>query len=111
MTINENHKKGLHVIKTVLELKGKKRFKKTGDTDNSNLTTDDLNLDVSANNAKEILRKMTHTTSYCMNFGDRPKAAQDFNVLKEKQFSKLPAAQVLKPGVREMLTRWLAIND
>lgn len=99
------------MIKTVLDLKGKKRFKKSGDVDATNLTTDDLNLDVSASNAKDILRKMTHQTSYCQNFGDRPKAAQDFNVLKEKQFSKLPAAQVLKPAVRDVLNRWLTIND
>ena len=48
------------MIKTVLDLKGKKRFKKSGDVDATNLTTDDLNLDVSASNAKDILRKMTH---------------------------------------------------
>ena len=31
--------------------------------------------------------------------------------MKEKQFSKLQIAQVLKPGIRDILNRWLTIND
>lgn len=31
--------------------------------------------------------------------------------MKNKQFARLPIAQVLKPQVREILSRWLTIND
>lgn len=73
---------------------------------------DDLKLDLmNATAAKEIFRKMTTTTAYNGNFGDRPKAAQDFNILKDKQFSTLPSAQILKPHIRAMLNKWLSIND
>lgn len=90
--INEQHKKGLHVIKTVVDLKGTKRFKKTSDQPQA-LTTDNLNLDVSqASNAKDILRKLCTTTAYAQNFGERPQAEQDFGILKNKQFSRLPIA-------------------
>lgn len=64
MRISEQHKKGLHVIKTVVDLKGTKRFKKVGDQAQA-LTADNLNMDVSqAGNAKEILRKLCTTTAY-----------------------------------------------
>ena len=89
-----------------------KRFKKRADSGGEDLSTNDINLDVTnASNAKEIFRKMQITTSYSKNFGDKPKNAQDFQILKEKQFSKLAIAQVLKPHIRDMINRWLAVND
>ena len=54
---------------------------------------------------------MAVQTNYAKNFGDRPKAKQDFNILKDKPFTKLPIAQVLKPNIAAMLSRWLTIND
>ncbi len=54
---------------------------------------------------------MTTTTAYNSTFGLRPAAEKDFEVLKEKQFSTLPSAQILKPAIRGYLTKWLQIND
>ena len=61
--------------------------------------------------AREFMRKMQTTTSYAKNFGDKPKTQQDFTILKEKSFAELPISQILKPDIREMLNKWLAIND
>ena len=44
-------------------------------------------------------------------FGDRPKAQDDFTILKEKQFSKLPMSQILTPEARETLNRWLSTTN
>lgn len=69
-------------------------------------------MDVSkTENAKEIFRKLTTQTAYAQTFGDKPKAQEDFKVLKDKHFDRLPIAQVLRPHVRETLNKWLNIND
>lgn len=120
MTIGENHKKGLHVIKSVVDVKGAKRFKKPPNGDGSmDLTTtlqgsatDLASLDISNfAHAKDFFRKKQVTTSYANNFGDKPQAGKDTGILKEKAFKNLPIAQILKPNVREMMNRWLTIND
>lgn len=50
-----------------------KGFKKNSD-DAVNLSSNDLNLDVSnIAIAREFIRKMHTTTSYSKNFGDKPK--------------------------------------
>lgn len=96
--ISEQHKKGLHVIKTVVDLRGLKRFKKNPAEEITN--TSDIMSDVrNQPNAKEIFRRMTQTTSYAKQFGDKPRARQEFAVLREKPLIKLPCAQVLKPKI------------
>ena len=86
------------MIKTVVDLRGMKRFKKSPADDV--FSTHDLPDDVTkAANAKEIFRKMTSMTSYANNFGDRPKDKQDFNILNSKPLVKLPCSQVLKPNI------------
>ena len=91
-------KKGLHVIKTVVDLRGLKRFKKNPAEEQTN--TSDIMSDVrNQPNAKEIFRRMTQTTSYAKQFGDKPRARQEFAVLREKPLIKLPCAQVLKPKI------------
>ena len=55
--------------------------------------------------------RMNHTTQYNSRFGERPKPNQDFNVLNQKPFVRQQIAQVLKPDIATMLSRWLTIND
>ena len=54
------------MIKTVVDLKGTKRFKKVAGEQNSlEMSPNDLNLDVSnISNAKEVFRKLTQRTAY-----------------------------------------------
>lgn len=82
--LTEQHKKGLHVIKQVVDLKGLKRFKRNP-TEDSHSTNDLLNA-ASVPNAKDIFLKMTTTTQYNARFGERPKPGQDFAVLNQKPF-------------------------
>ena len=102
---------GLHLIKTVVDLKGMKRFKKQSE---DTFSSDNLRGGINNNNAshvKDVFRKMTNTTAYARQFGEKPKDKQDFNVLREKQFAKLPMSQILQPNVIQILNRWLMIND
>lgn len=60
-------------MKAVVDSKGLKRFKKTGNDDSfstGGMPMDNLNL--SPKNAKDIFRQMTQKTAYASNFGDRP---------------------------------------
>ena len=54
---------------------------------------------------------MTTTSRYAQTFGEKPKAAQDFTILKDKPFTKLPSSQILKPEISQMLSKWLTVND
>ena len=101
------------MIKTVVDVRGLKRFKKSPAHDMfTNVSDIPINTDTkNMPNAKEIFRKMSITTNYAKNFGDRPRAKQDFNILRDKPLIKLPIAQVLKPAIAQMLSRWLTMND
>lgn len=44
--ISQEHKQGLHVIKTVVDLRGMKRFKKKGDNADAMSTTNALSVDL-----------------------------------------------------------------
>mmetsp|Transcript_40377 Transcript_40377/g.52939 ORF Transcript_40377/g.52939 Transcript_40377/m.52939 type:complete len:195 (+) Transcript_40377:258-842(+) len=108
--LTEQHKKGLHVIKFVVDLRGMKRFKKNACEEG--LSSSEIFSDVkNMPNAKDVFRKMTNTTQYAKQFGARPKELQDFKVLNKKPFNKLAIAQVLKPNIVAMISRWLGIND
>lgn len=50
-------------------------------------------------------------TSYCQTFGEKPKAAEAFSILKMKKFNELPINEILLPEVVSILTKWLTIND
>ena len=50
-------------------------------------------------------------TSYCQTFGENPKAAEAFSILKMKKFNELPINEILLPEVVSILTKWLTIND
>lgn len=75
----------MRVIKTVLDIRGEKRFKKNG---NVNHAKEDEEIDglsvknFDSNKAHEIFRKMTQKTSYRSQFGEPPKAAEDYVIMK-----------------------------
>ena len=96
------------MIKQVVDLRGLKRFKKPAEDSQS---TNDLLGHHATPNAKEIFMKLNSTTQYNSRFGERPKPNQDFTILNERPFARLQIAQVLKPNIAQMLSRWLTIND
>ena len=72
------------MIKAVVDTRGLKRFKKSGASPDA-YNANDLNgasLTLDAGNAKDLFRKMTTTTNYAGNFGDRPKQDQDHMILQ-----------------------------
>ena len=90
---------GLNVIKTVVDLKGTKRFKKQSMADGDFGSSLEVDFSNSSVDAKAIFRKMTTTTSYSKTFGEKPKDKEDFNVLAKKKFSELQISQIFKPDV------------
>jgi len=51
---------------------------------------DDINFeDLDYKSAKQLFRKMNYQTSYNKQFGEPPKAAEDFLVMKQKRFRDL----------------------
>lgn len=50
-------------------------------------------------------------TSYCQTFGEKPKAAEAFSILKMKKLDELPFNEILLPEVVKILAKWLIIND
>jgi len=63
------------------------------------------------NTAKKIFKKQNNRTAYCWQFGERPKAAEDFLIVKMKPLSELPISTILKPEITSILEKWIAIND
>lgn len=102
---------GLNVIKTVVDLKGQKRFKKSKDASEDIAIDMDVNFTDKNVNAKAVFRKMMTTTSYAKTFGQKPKTEADFHVLNKKKLGDVQISQILKPHVVEILNRWLRIND
>jgi hypothetical protein len=90
-------------------MKGQKRFKVKGGNVGvgDNAALEELN----TSNAKDYFRKKMAQTSYCSQFGDRPKAAEAYSILKSKKFSDLPFQEILKPDVTRILSAWLQTND
>lgn len=89
-------------------MKGQKRFKKVGGSGVGDLAFDDMK---QVGDAKDYFRKKMNQTSYAATFGDKPKAAEAFSILKTKKFNELYYNEILVPEASQILTRWLAIND
>ena len=90
----------MNVIKTVVDMQGEKKFKKVAAGEENSFNTNDLTAEINEKtNVKEIFRKLNLTSAYCSSFGEKPAAEQDYQVLKEKQFAKLPCSQILKPHI------------
>lgn len=94
--LSEDNKKGLRVLKTILELRGEKRFRrqpKNGASVDQRKTVND-SLDYNA--AKTTIRKMNTKSSYNRQFGERPRDEEAFHIVKKKRFSELDFASILK---------------
>ena len=95
------------MLKTVLELKGEKRFRRQ--PRNSSVdprSTIESGTD-NINQAKETMRMMSLKSSYNRQFGDRPKEAEAYHIVKKKKFSELDFASILKPEPCAMIERWI----
>jgi len=54
---------------------------------------------------------MNNKTSYCKQFGEPPKAAEDFVVLKQKKFRELDISKYCLELPSMFIEKWLLIND
>ena len=58
-----------------------------------------------------MFRKMTNQTSYRLQFGEPPKAAEDYVILKSKRLKDLEICQYMTPNALQYLDKWININD
>ena len=108
-SINEEHKRGLRVIAKVIEIKGGKRFKPRS---NNQETVQMLDLNrLNYEDAQKEYRRMTNTTHYAQSYGQKPKALEDYEILKHRKFSEMQISSILKPHITQYIEKWLALND
>ena len=77
------------MIKTVVDMRGTKRFKKQSGPVGDIGAALDIDFSNGSVDAKAIFRKLTTTTSYSKTFGEKPKTEEDYNILNKKKFSEL----------------------
>lgn len=53
---------------------------------------------------------MTYQTSYANQFGDPPKAAEAYVIMKKKKFSELEISQFIQPLPKQFIDMWLTLN-
>lgn len=61
--------------------------------------------------AQEKFRKKQNQTSYRYQFGEPPKAAEEFVVLRNKRLSNLEISHYLKPDAVRYIERWLSFGN
>ena len=78
--LTEDYKRSLRLVKTIVDLKGQKRFKRReGQVQAAESLPTDLNISkMSAEDAKKVFRKLANTTTHCRTFGEKPTAAADY---------------------------------
>lgn len=54
---------------------------------------------------------MYNKSSYNSQFGDRPKGAEDYVIMKYKKFRTLEISQYIQPVAAQYIEKWLTIND
>lgn len=79
-------------------MKGQKRFKKADNNADPILEVTNFE-DLNTDEARARFRKLMSTTSYCRNFGEKPKAQEDYMILKSKDFKDHFISTILKPSV------------
>lgn len=93
---------GLRLIKTIIEVKGLKKFKK----EDASKGLDQQSLEYRTSQARDKFRKMTYQTSYANQFGEPPKAAEAYMVMKKKKFSELDISQYIQPLPKQFIDQW-----
>ena len=66
--------------------------------------------DLDLNEQRRLFRKLNTKTSYCLQFGEPPKAAEDFVVMKEKKFRELEFSKYFNPLPAIYLEKWLSLG-
>lgn len=61
--------------------------------------------------ARDKFRRMTFQTSYANQFGEPPKAAEAYVIMKKKKFSELDISEYIQPLPKQFLDAWLTINS
>ena len=62
------------------------------------------------NEARSVFRNMSMKSSYCQQFGEPPKAAEDYTVMKEKPFRKLEISKFFKSEYAGYIEKWLTLK-
>ena len=91
-----------------------KRFKKNIEMAKANENEELDNLSVSnfdSDKAHNLFRKMTQKTSYRCQFGEPPKAAEDYMIMKRKNFRSLEISTYLQETPARFIEKWIQIND
>lgn len=101
------------MIKTIIEIRGAKRFKlpKDGQNEAADVASDISVANMDIKKAKERLRKINTQTSYRNQFGEPPKAAEDYVVIKQKPFRQLDISSYVMPLPAEFIEKWIKINN
>ena len=101
------------MLKTVIDLKGAKRFKpyKVAANDHGKTFADLEMNDMDSDQAKRLFRESMRKSAYNTTFGDRPKEAASVF-----QKGNVPAvykqlSSILKPQIAGYVEKWLGINN
>lgn len=99
------------MLKTILDLKGEKRFKRArkGASVIVQKEVDDSSCDI--NQAKVTLRRIANKSSYSRSFGERPKDEEAYRIIKKNKFSDLDFTSILKPEPLRMLENWVQFHN
>lgn len=99
------------MLKTILELKGEKRFRRArkGASVMVQKEVDDNSCDI--NQAKVTLRRIANKSSYSRSFGERPKDEEAYRIIKKNKFSDLDFTSILKPEPLRMLENWVQFHN
>lgn len=89
-----------------MEVKGLKKFKKEEKLD----AMDQSSVAYKTMQARDKFRRMTYQTSYAGQFGEPPKAAEAYIVMKKKKFSDLDISQFIQPLPKQFIDMWLSLN-
>lgn len=81
-------------------------MKKQSLSPENNFGVPDIN-SMSLTDARSYYRKMLNQTSYQRQFGEPPKAEEEFLVLKTKKFSQLEISRFFKKEVQGYIQNWL----
>ena len=61
--------------------------------------------------AREMYRSLNYQTAYRRQFGEPPKAEEDFIVMKQKKFRDLEISKFFEQLLIIYIEKWLKIND
>ena len=98
-------------MKTVLELRGEKRFRRARGQSTQAATSgmDDKLFEI--NKAKVTLRRIANKSSYNRSFGERPKDEEAYRIVKKNKFSDLDFTSILKQEPLMILEKWIQCDN